>query len=66
MNALDLWHGCRLRSISLHMNGDQLHYDGPPEAVEKMLPWMKVCRDALLHCVSELDGALYANGPYLP
>ncbi|WP_070108168.1 hypothetical protein [Burkholderia plantarii] len=66
MNALDLWHACRLRSISLHMNGDRLHYDGPPEAIERMLPWMQACRDDLARCVAELDGALYADGPYLP
>ncbi|WP_175850022.1 hypothetical protein [Burkholderia cepacia] len=66
MNVLDLWHECRRRAITLRLNGDRLHYDGPPAAIAQMLPGMKACRDDLLQCVAELDGALFADGPYLP
>ncbi|WP_186214377.1 hypothetical protein [Burkholderia gladioli] len=66
MNALDIWHECRRWSITLQLNGDRLHYDGPPASIAHMLPKMKACRDDLLRCVVELDGALYADGPYLP
>lgn len=66
MNALDIWHECRRWSITLQLNGDRLHYDGPPASIARMLPKMKACRDDLLRCVVELDGTLYADGPYLP
>jgi hypothetical protein len=66
MNALDLWHECRRRSITLSLNGDRLHYAGSPAAVDPMLATMKAHRDALLACVIALDGALLADGPYLP
>jgi hypothetical protein len=67
MNALDLWHECRRRSIDLSVTtGGKLHYDGVPAVVEPLLPAMKANRDALLACVAALDGALYADGPYLP
>ena len=67
MNALDLWCECRRQSIALSVTADgKLHYDGAPPLVEKLLPAMKANRDALLACVVALDGALYADGPYLP
>jgi hypothetical protein len=67
MNALDLWYECRRRSIALSVTADgKLHYDGAPPVVEKLLPAMKANRDALLACVVALDGALNADGPYLP
>lgn len=66
MNALDLWHLCRRRSISLTINGDRLAYSGAPALVDPLLPAIKANRDALFACVAALDGALYADGPYLP
>jgi len=66
MNALDLWHLCRRRSIALTINGDRLTYSGAPALVDPLLPAIKANRDALFACVAALDGALYADGPYLP
>lgn len=66
MNALDLWHLCRRRSIALTINGDRLTYSGAPALVDPLLPAIKTNRDALFACVAALDGALYADGPYLP
>lgn len=66
MNALDIWHECRRRAVALSLNGDRLHYDGTPEAIEPMLSAMKAHRDKLLVCVIALDGALLADGPYWP
>ena len=66
MNALDIWHLCRRRSISVTINGDRLAYSGAPALVDPLLPAIKANRDALFACVAALDGALYADGPYLP
>ncbi|MGF6636181.1 hypothetical protein [Paraburkholderia sp. MM6662-R1] len=66
MNALDIWHECRRRAVTLSLNGERLHYDGASEAVESMLPTMKAHREGLLACVTALDGALVADGPYWP
>jgi hypothetical protein len=66
VNALDLWFQCRARSISLSLNGDRLHYDGDPAAVEMMLPAMKANRDALRECVISCNGSLFEDGPFLP
>jgi len=66
VNALDIWHECRRRSIDLRSAEGQLHYGGPPALVAPMLPSMKQNRDALLACVVAMDGALFSDGPYLP
>jgi hypothetical protein len=66
MNALDLWYECRHRSISLTLKGDRLAYSGAPAVVDPLLPAIKENRDSLFACVAALDGALFADGPYLP
>ncbi len=69
MNALDLWHECRRLSMSLSLNGDRLQYEGPEEAIDRMLPAMKAHRDDLLECVRAVSDTLIDPGsgaPYLP
>jgi hypothetical protein len=67
MNALDLWYECRRRAVTLSVDSaGKLAYDGKPHVVQQLLPQMKANRDALLSCVAALDGALLADGPYLP
>lgn len=69
MNALDLWHECRRLGITLGVNGERLRYDGPAQAIARMLPLMKANRDALLECVRSVAGALIdadSSAPFLP
>jgi hypothetical protein len=69
VNALDLWHECCELGIVLGVNGERLRYDGPEQAVARMLPLMKANRDALRDCVSAVSGALLdpeTGSPYLP
>lgn len=66
MNALDLWHECRRRSLRLSLNGDKVRYAGPEESIATMLPAMRASRDALLECVSLVSGLPIEDGPFMP
>ncbi|RRJ34368.1 hypothetical protein [Pandoraea apista] len=66
MNALDLWHECRRRSLRLSLNGDKVRYTGPEESIAAMLPAMRASRDALLECVSFVTGLPIEDGPFMP
>ncbi|WP_374625070.1 hypothetical protein [Pandoraea sp.] len=66
MSALNLWHECRRRSLTLTMNGDKLRYTGPEESIAAMLPAMRANRDALFACVSQLVGLPVEDGPFTP
>ncbi len=67
MTALDIWHECRRKAVALSVTADgKLHYDGGRPVGTPLLSTMKENRDALIDCVLSLDGALFADGPFLP
>ena len=55
--------------MSLSLNGDRLHYEGPEKATDRMLPAMNAHRDDLLECVRAVSDTLIdpvSGAPYLP
>lgn len=66
MGALEIWRECIRQGVALSLNGDRLHYSGPPDRIEALLAAMKEHRDGLIDCVRHLGGTLLADGYYLP
>ncbi|WP_081063965.1 hypothetical protein [Burkholderia cepacia] len=66
MTPFEIWTECRLNGITLTVDGDRLTWRGPKDAADRLLPVMRLNREALRACARELNGLPFEDGPFLP